>query len=434
MTAAIQACTVAGLEAGTKHLSRADGAIRSTRTCGRESADSRRGEPELPERRQDPQPGAQRLDRDERQHQLAAFDRDVEERKVRVRTRHREQQEPQQRRTGLGIAPRAVAHQHAQRVRLALECWRSRGSASYDQLVIRRPFTRPLTLEHPADDRGRAGKERLEHRVQLEAEVLSFQRAFPEVGPANVKGIELNPYAAALARVSLWVGEIQWRRNGFAEARNPILKPLDTIECRDAILTADNTEPEWPPADVVIGNPPFLDGKLLMKHLGEAYVSRMFSTYAGGSRLGLLLVREGGPADRLGQDGPGRVRRDQLHPGRREPAGAAVGDRRAAVRVSLVCFSRVADESVFGACFDGQPVDEVYTDLTARRGGAGVDLTGVRRLVRRHRCRRRGCLRLVRRQVTIGMSASAGRFTSSSTRTFSRTGFMLDSRLLRAAK
>ena len=122
----------------------------------------------------------------------------------------------------------------------------------------------------------------LEHRVQFEAEALGLQRAFPEIGPANVKGIEINPYAAELARVSVWIGEIQWmRRNGFAEARDPILKPLDTIECRDAILTADNSEPEWPTADVVIGNPPFLGGKLLITHLGEDYVSRMFATYAG---------------------------------------------------------------------------------------------------------------------------------------------------------
>ena len=45
--------------------------------------------------------------------------------------------------------------------------------------------------------------------------------------------------------MSVWIGEIQWmRRNGFAEARNPILKPLDTIECRDAILTPDDREPD----------------------------------------------------------------------------------------------------------------------------------------------------------------------------------------------
>ena len=78
-----------------------------------------------------------------------------------------------------------------------------------------------------------------------------------------MKGLEINPYAAELARVSVWIGEIQWmRRNGFSESHDPILKPLDTIECRDAILTPDNTEPDWPEADVVIGNPPFLGTKL----------------------------------------------------------------------------------------------------------------------------------------------------------------------------
>ena len=122
----------------------------------------------------------------------------------------------------------------------------------------------------------------LEHRVQLEAEALGFQWAFPEIGPANVKGLEINPYAAELARVSVWIGEIQWmRRNGFSEARDPILKPLDTIECRDAILTPNSTEPDWPEADVVIGNPPFLGDKLLIRHLGNDYVSRLRRTYAG---------------------------------------------------------------------------------------------------------------------------------------------------------
>ena len=73
----------------------------------------------------------------------------------------------------------------------------------------------------------------LEHRVQLEAEAMGLQRGFPSVGPANVKGIELNTYAAELARVSVWIGEIQWmRRNGFPGSRQPVLDPLETIECR----------------------------------------------------------------------------------------------------------------------------------------------------------------------------------------------------------
>ena len=63
----------------------------------------------------------------------------------------------------------------------------------------------------------------LEHRVQLEADAMGLPLTFPEIGPANVKGIEINPYAAELARVSVWIGEIQWmRRNGFSESRKPI--------------------------------------------------------------------------------------------------------------------------------------------------------------------------------------------------------------------
>ena len=74
-----------------------------------------------------------------------------------------------------------------------------------------------------------------------------FSARFPTVGPANVRGIEINAYAAELARVSVWIGEIQWmRRNGFRESRDPILKPLETIECRDAILAPDGSEPAWP--------------------------------------------------------------------------------------------------------------------------------------------------------------------------------------------
>ena len=97
-----------------------------------------------------------------------------------------------------------------------------------------------------------------------------------------MRGIEINAYAAELARVSVWIGEIQWmRRNGFGNSTNPVLKPLDTIECRDDILAPDGSEPDWPVADAVVGNPPFLGGKLLIGELGEDYVSRMFAEWRG---------------------------------------------------------------------------------------------------------------------------------------------------------
>uniref|UniRef100_UPI002FD9FEE4 DNA methyltransferase n=1 Tax=Ottowia beijingensis TaxID=1207057 RepID=UPI002FD9FEE4 len=56
-------------------------------------------------------------------------------------------------------------------------------------------------------------------------------------GPHNVLGIELNEYAAELARVSIWIGEIQWRiAHGYPPKTNPVLEPLEQIECRDALL------------------------------------------------------------------------------------------------------------------------------------------------------------------------------------------------------
>ena len=134
----------------------------------------------------------------------------------------------------------------------------------------------------------------LERQVQLEAEALGFQRGFPRVGPANVRGIEVNAYAAELANVSVWIGEIQWmRRNGFAESRSPVLQPLANIERRDAILTSEGTEPDWPEADAIISNPPFLGGKLLNARLGEDYLKGLFGVYTGRCRRRLTSSATG---------------------------------------------------------------------------------------------------------------------------------------------
>ena len=243
----------------------------------------------------------------------------------------------------------------------------------------------------------------LEHRVQLEAEAMGLQRSFPAVGPENVRGIEINAYAAELARVSVWIGEIQWmRRNGFRESRDPILKPLDTIECRDAILTSEGGEAEWPAADVVIGNPPFLGGKLLNAGLGEDYVTRIFSVYEGRVPAEADLVcywfaKAGehvgaGKAKRVGLVATNSIRGGA---NRRALAAATAGRpifeawsdeawmiEGAAVRVSLVCFSPLTDEFALERRLDGERVDDIHVDLTAKRGAAGVDLTRAQRLYR----------------------------------------------------
>ena len=237
----------------------------------------------------------------------------------------------------------------------------------------------------------------IEHRVRLEAEALGLQRGFPAVGPANVKGIELNAYAAELARVSVWIGEIQWmRRNGFTEGRDPILKPLETIECRDAILAPDGGEPEWPEADVVIGNPPFLGGNRLRSRLGDDYVEGLRRVY--GARLhgdADLVCRWFDKAGRLVAEGrlarAGLVATNSIRGGRNRSVldriveNGAIFDAwsdepwvvgGANVRVSLVSFAGAG--SRLPVALDGAPAARIAADLTA----GTVDLTKARKTVR----------------------------------------------------
>ena len=240
----------------------------------------------------------------------------------------------------------------------------------------------------------------IEHRVQLEAEAMGLQRGFPAVGPANVKGIEINTYAAELARVSVWIGEIQWmRRNGFREARDPILKPLETIECRDAILAPDGTEPDWPKAEVVIGNPPFLGYSPQREALGDAYTEALRRLYKRAIPAFSDLVcywfhKAGKLVANSNAARAGLVATNSIRGGK----NCAVLDRiaknstivdawsdepwivdGAAVRVSLLCFAKEATEVPIR--LNGTPVRRINADLTT-----STDLTTAKKL-RRNRGR-----------------------------------------------
>ena len=108
----------------------------------------------------------------------------------------------------------------------------------------------------------------------------------PTVQPNRMLGLEINHYAAELARTALWIGYIQWRQaNGFPYTQRPILTPLDTIRQTDAILDLTDpnrpAEPEWPVAEFIVGNPPFLGRKLLRTGLSDEYVDAMFKQYDG---------------------------------------------------------------------------------------------------------------------------------------------------------
>ena len=187
----------------------------------------------------------------------------------------------------------------------------------------------------------------VEHHSHLQAAELGLDREADLVtGPHNVLGIELNEYAAELARVTVWIGELQWRlAHGYEFKTNPVLDTLEHIECRDALLdwgtaqTAQKqgavqtpapapgaaqvsgsdhdfaqqnscSDPEtgtpphpgppgaaaapqeatWPTANVVIGNPPFLGDKKMRAELGDAYTTLLRKTYEGRVPGGADLV------------------------------------------------------------------------------------------------------------------------------------------------
>ncbi len=124
----------------------------------------------------------------------------------------------------------------------------------------------------------------LEKQVIDVAATHGWENLVPTVKPDQMLGLEINPYAAELARTALWIGYIQWHQNnGFPYTHSPILTPLVSIRKTDAILaegdTGDPREPEWPPAEFIIGNPPFLGRGGLRSALGDDYAEAVYALY-----------------------------------------------------------------------------------------------------------------------------------------------------------
>jgi hypothetical protein len=173
----------------------------------------------------------------------------------------------------------------------------------------------------------------LEHLKRLEGEVLNHLDALGDtqgrldlagvsVDPHQLLGIEINPRAAQIAEMVLWIGYLQWhfRTRGNVNPPEPVLKDFRNIENRDAVLAYDRVEyvldaqgrpvtrwdgrttkthpvtgeavpderaqvpveryvnprrAEWPAADFVVGNPPFIGNKRMRIALGDGYVEAL---------------------------------------------------------------------------------------------------------------------------------------------------------------
>lgn len=237
----------------------------------------------------------------------------------------------------------------------------------------------------------------LEKEIIVHATGLGLEPPDPVIHPSQFHGIEKNLLAAELAQVVVWIGYIQWKRfNGLEDSKEPILDHLQIVECRDAIFGVDQAGqpvlPEWPAADVIIGNPPFLGGSKLRRALGDRYTEELWRLYDGRVPAGADLVTywferaramvDKGLARRVGLLSTQAIRTgaNQKVLERIKQTGdlfMAWRDRPwvldgADVRVSMVGFD---DGSERDRCLDDRPVAAINADLTC-----SVDLTKAQRL------------------------------------------------------
>ena len=174
------------------------------------------------------------------------------------------------------------------RRRAQLPAWEAEAEAAWRAFLDR---LRAVRVLDPACGSGNFLYVTLRLLKDLEFEAIRWGGArlgvtgeFPRLGPANLLGIEINPYAKELAGVSIWVGQFQWMiEHGYGFPEDPVLQPLDNIELRDAILARDAggrpVPAEWPEAEFIVGNPPFLGTKRLRQNLGSEYVEAMFRVW-----------------------------------------------------------------------------------------------------------------------------------------------------------
>ncbi|MCE2720326.1 MAG: DNA methyltransferase [Dolichospermum sp.] len=94
------------------------------------------------------------------------------------------------------------------------------------------------------------------------------------VTPLQFYGMDTNPFAVELARVTLMIArKIAIDDLCLTEPALPLDTLDDNIVCQDALFS------EWVKADAIIGNPPFLGGKHIRMNLNDEYVDRIFQRF-----------------------------------------------------------------------------------------------------------------------------------------------------------
>lgn len=130
----------------------------------------------------------------------------------------------------------------------------------------------------------------LESRVIERIETLGGN-AEPRIGPHQFHGMELNPRAAKIAELVLWIG---WLRNRLKDDPDAVPEPVlartaninfgkpgryDALLQRTETGEPDLTNPqmaEWPEVEFIVGNPPFIGGKDIRERLGGEYAEALW--------------------------------------------------------------------------------------------------------------------------------------------------------------
>ena len=152
------------------------------------------------------------------------------------------------------------------------------------------------------------------------------------VGPKQFLGLELNPRAAAIAELVIWLGYLQLHyRSKTVHPPEPILDDFKNITQMDAVLTWDSypvpkiegqngerveiypnaRRPDWPEAEFIVGNPPFIGGKDIRERLGGAYAKALWQVHKHindsadfvmywWDRAAAIVARKGSPTQRFG--------------------------------------------------------------------------------------------------------------------------------------
>jgi type II restriction/modification system DNA methylase subunit YeeA len=224
-----------------------------------------------------------------------------------------------------------------------------------------------------------------ELEVMCEAEKMGIRpREFPGIDPSCLLGIDTNEYAVELAKVTIWIGEIQWMmKNGFGLSKDPILKNLNNIEKRDALINPDGTEARWPDASFIVGSPPFLGDKKQISELGIEYVSRIRQVFkgrvpAGADFVTYWLEKSGRLVEEGKVKNAGFVTTNSIRGGQNQKVLDGIVKtctiynawsdepwiiNSAAVRISIVCFSKHDKFQARPCMLNDKQVTAIYSNL-----------------------------------------------------------------------